>query len=44
MELWMDLLFGNLIGIFSMVTIGLAFIIPIVMWWKFASLSKSQEK
>lgn len=44
MELWMDLLFGNAIGLLSMFTIGFIIVMAIGMWWKFISLSKSEGK
>ena len=42
MGLWMDLLFGNWIGILSMFTIGFIIVMAIWMWSKFLSLSKTE--
>jgi hypothetical protein len=44
MGLWMDLLFGNWIGIMSMFTIGFLIVMAGWMWWKFLTLSKPEGK
>jgi len=44
MALWMDLLFGNWIGLLSMFTIGFIIVMAIWIWWKFLSLSKIEGK
>gem|GEM_PF-1714703 len=44
MALWMDLLFGNMIGLLSMFTIGFIIVMAIWMWSKFLSLSKTEGK
>ncbi|HBR98168.1 MAG TPA: DUF3149 domain-containing protein [Gammaproteobacteria bacterium] len=41
MELWMNLLFGNWIGLLSMFTIALSLIIPLYMWVMFIKRSNA---
>jgi hypothetical protein len=40
MSLWMDLLFGNWIGLLSLFTVGFIVVMAIYMWWMFLSKSK----
>lgn len=44
MELWMDLLFGNWIGLLSMFTIGFASVIVVFLWIWFIRKSSQTAK